>query len=699
MSLFSGMKFSRKIFLAVFGTSAIASLVVCVVLYGSLSSYRSADFKESYIDHMNLLANALGRIEESQSHIAASAALNVKSQDQIKPGKLTQKELQDLALNLGVSQINIYSGEGFPLQFSGEKPGLLYFAGLVIAPNLRFQTSLIRNEKSQVGQHTLISSFDNKRIIEVVMYFDDVTQLLKEMALHDEDNLSIELFGGNQESLGLIRRPDFTEASSHQEILKQEDGVTWEADKMIVLTSMEQKDETKNYRLVTTISTQALVKELNKIKMIFLATFVLLLLASALISNLLTNGLVKRIESLRTLLGNITRTQDYSSRVQIKGHDSQDEITDLGKNLNHMLETLQSHQTQLMEAERDKARSQVAAQVAHDIRSPLMSMNMALAQIESAQIEPMAILKSAVARLAGIVQKLSAVSVKPEEISGAEAPKLTLMEPLIVSVVNEYAARKRADQKITLVGFEDTPKIWSVVQVIELQTAISNLLNNAFEAGASEVTLRLSGQTKEWRLEIQDNGQGMSPGISEKIFERSFTHGKKTGTGLGLFQAKTAIEWCSGRIEVQSAEKQGTTFTLHLPQEKKPSWLPTALEVKKDQVVCFVDDDKNVLDCWMGKVSELGLTRAHFFRSISQFEEWKNSATWSEDALLVTDQNLNENKKGLELMAELSLGRRAYLCTSDFDEKDIQDQVKKLQGYLIPKPWISQFKIQLLNSK
>jgi signal transduction histidine kinase len=698
MTRFSQLKFSRKIFLAIFGTATGAALIICLFLYGTLSTFRFDEFEDSYVDHMNLLGKALARVEEAQSRIALNAALNVKLNDQLKKGKLSSADLQGMVQNFGVNRINIYDNQGQALSYSDTKPPLLALAGLEMGPQLQFQTPLTKGADGQVGQHTLISSQDGKRVIEVVLYFDHVTQLLREMAQHDEDNLSMELMGPQGESLGLIERPDYKGASNNADILKHADGAIWSSERMIVLTTIKQADLAKNYRLITTISTRALKLELRKIQTVLLSSFALLLILSWVLSKLLTKTLLRRVESIRGLLGNITRTQEYSERIEISSSDSQDEIEDLGQKLNLMLETLQSHQKQIIEAVRDKARSQVAAQVAHDIRSPLMSMNMALGQIESSQLEPLAILKSAVARLAGIVQKLSAVSAKPDEAPGAEAPKLTLMEPLIASVVNEHSVRKTAKQKLNFTGFNKLPNIWSVVQVVELQTAISNLINNAFEAGATDVSLDLSEQPKTWTLAIKDNGNGIPAHVLGQIFERSFTHGKKTGTGLGLFQAKSAIEWSGGTLEVATSEGQGTTFTVSLPKEKKPNWFPASIEVALDQSICFMDDDQNVLDCWKAKAQELGLKQAHFFRSTGELLKWSKLSAWPETALLVTDQNLGEDKKGLDILAELAIGKRGFLCTSEFDEKWVQDQVRKLNGNLIPKPWISQFELKVRTS-
>jgi hypothetical protein len=75
------MKFLRKVLLALFGTPAFTALVICVVLYGTLSACRLDEFETSYVDHMNLLGKAMSRIEESQARIAVDAPRIVKFRD------------------------------------------------------------------------------------------------------------------------------------------------------------------------------------------------------------------------------------------------------------------------------------------------------------------------------------------------------------------------------------------------------------------------------------------------------------------------------------------------------------------------------------------------------------------------------------------------------------------------------------------
>lgn len=524
-----------------------------------------------------------------------------------------------------------------------------------------------------------------------------LNSLFTEMIYHDVDNLSVKLINREGAVLGEVRREEYKGNIDIKPLLSNPDGVVWVDGHMIVFTSLNYQGGSQ-YRLVATISTSTIEKEIRDIHIILVVAAIVILLLSLGLSQILTKTLSRKVGLIYSTLQDITQTQDYSKRVKVV-ENSQDELDGLGVNLNHMLETLQSNQGRLLEAERDQARSQIAAQVAHDIRSPLMSMNMALAQIETAQLDPLAILKSAIARVAGIVQKLSASSVKStEESTGVENPRLTLVEPLVASVVAEQNVRRTNGQTLKLRGLTSQPQIWSVIQLNEFQTVISNLINNAFEAGASKVDMEFGTADKKWTLSIKDNGSGISEEVLAHMFERGFTHGKSTGSGLGLFHAKSVIDWNGGTLSVRTAVGQGTEFVIEMPKEKKPQWLPQDIEVSKDQALVFVDDDQNVLKAWKEKAVAQGLQNAYFFSSLAELQKSAVFKELIDQGLLVIDQNLNETKKGLEFLGEIGMSRRAYLCTTDFDEKSVQDQVRSLNVQMIPKPWITLFELKVRTS-
>lgn len=705
MSWSDSLKFSHKIFIAIFVTAMATVVLVCGTFYEVTSSYRQEDFKSSYEDHMQLLGTALKRVEETQSQLAQSTALAV--QEAMKKAPLSTAELKRLAVRHGVAEISIFNNQGQEIASSEEVSENIFshcdeVRGLLTGAFDISETPMLLNSDGTISRHTMVATLDHRQIVGVSVEFKAVTQLLGEMAQHDEDNEYVELIGPTNSSLGQLHRRDLADDTTLKENTHRPDGAYWVKDKLVVISSLPAKMQNycgarngqtiePRYRLITSISTKSFTKEKQRLLMALLAIGLLLMALAFVLARYLTKLLLRKIESIRSVVHDITKDQDYSRRIEVAS--SADEIDDLARGFNGMFEALQKHQSQLLEAERDKARSQIAAQVAHDIRSPLMSMGMAVNQIQTAQTDALTILRSAIQRVAAIAQKLSASAAisKPSESSQVEVPKLTLIEPLIISVVNEQRIKNR---DLTLEGLSLAPHIWGVIQVGEFQTALSNMLNNAFEAGATKVRLELHTEGKKYFLKISDNGKGMSAEVQSKIFERSFTFGKATGTGLGLFQAKSAIEWNGGTLEVQSLEGQGTDFTIQLPLEKNPSWLPQVIEVSSDATVYFVDDDVNILQAWKDKTQGLSMKK-YFFSSVAELETAQSLKDWPTHALLIIDQNLSADKSGLDVLSSLALGKRSYLCTTDFDEKTIQDQVKKLGVWLVPKPCIGNIEFKM----
>jgi len=106
----------------------------------------------------------------------------------------------------------------------------------------------------------------------------------------------------------------------------------------------------------------------------------------------------------------------------------------------------------------------------------------------------------------------------------------------------------------------------------QLQQVFLNLLNNAFAAVEHAGTISITTWEKDIdtvAVSIQDNGCGMSQEVLKHVFEPFFTTKKGTGTGLGLPITHGIVKKLGGSIEVQSKEKQGTTFTVYLPKKAR----------------------------------------------------------------------------------------------------------------------------------
>jgi signal transduction histidine kinase len=78
--------------------------------------------------------------------------------------------------------------------------------------------------------------------------------------------------------------------------------------------------------------------------------------------------------------------------------------------------------------------------------------------------------------------------------------------------------------------------------------------------------IRTSVVNNQVKLEVQDTGCGISPANMQKLFTPFFTTKREVkGVGLGLAVSYGIIQRHNGKIDVQSKEGEGTTFTISLP--------------------------------------------------------------------------------------------------------------------------------------
>lgn len=120
----------------------------------------------------------------------------------------------------------------------------------------------------------------------------------------------------------------------------------------------------------------------------------------------------------------------------------------------------------------------------------------------------------------------------------------------------------------------ERPHVWGDLGA--LQQITSNLVENAckYSEPGSRVGVFLTEMESESLIQVSDRGRGMTSEEIDMIFDRfhqvdSSSTRVSGGVGLGLYIVKSLVEAHNGRIEVESAVRQGSTFTVHLPKRAR----------------------------------------------------------------------------------------------------------------------------------
>lgn len=92
-----------------------------------------------------------------------------------------------------------------------------------------------------------------------------------------------------------------------------------------------------------------------------------------------------------------------------------------------------------------------------------------------------------------------------------------------------------------------------------------NLGRNAFEAGATSVSIRIRRSGGLVLVEVADNGPGIPPAVAGQLFRPFTTGGRQGGTGLGLAIARDLVRLHGGDIVLLESNARGTLFGFTLP--------------------------------------------------------------------------------------------------------------------------------------
>jgi signal transduction histidine kinase len=208
-----------------------------------------------------------------------------------------------------------------------------------------------------------------------------------------------------------------------------------------------------------------------------------------------------------------------------------------------------------------------ASGIAHEIRSPLSTIGMALDYLQRSNPEPpaekrLALARQETARLARLLEEMLLYA-KPLELSLGSLEMAAFVRDFldgrreIADQRNQRNELSVGEKPMVICGDSD-----------RLQQVLLNLYNNAAEASpeGAAISWKLSSSDAlgMLSLEVTNPGEPIPPEIAEKLFEPFFTT-KSSGTGLGLGIVKRIIEAHGGEISISPAVTEGTRVCVQIP--------------------------------------------------------------------------------------------------------------------------------------
>jgi two-component system, NtrC family, sensor histidine kinase KinB len=223
----------------------------------------------------------------------------------------------------------------------------------------------------------------------------------------------------------------------------------------------------------------------------------------------------------------------------------------------------------------DELKNDLVATVAHEFRTPLTSLRMAIhillegivGSVSEKQADLLTTAREDCERLQDIVDDLldlSRIQAGKVEVQPAPISAKSLVEG---ALANRSAAATSA--KVRLAGDIREPVLPVLADAERIALVLDNLIGNAVRHSreGGEVVVRAEPRHGSVRFEVEDHGEGIPPEYRQRIFEKFFRvpGTKGEGIGLGLYLAREIVLAHGGDMGVESEPGKGSRFWFTLP--------------------------------------------------------------------------------------------------------------------------------------
>ena len=302
------------------------------------------------------------------------------------------------------------------------------------------------------------------------------------------------------------------------------------------------------------------------------------------------------LKVIATNLSNISKnsSESISSKLPVYSNDEIGDMTiafnQIQDMTNNYIEKIHSNQETLMESERLASLGQLIGGIAHNLKTPIMSISGAaegltdlVKEYDSSIDDPEVnsqdhhdIAKDMsewISKIKSYTEYMSDIitAVKGQAVTLSETENVTFdIEELLkrVDILMKHELKNALIYLNISVKVDEHKLIHGDVN--SLVQVINNMISNSIQAynGKTEQNIDLIVEEKNNKLyiSIKDYGCGLPQKVKDKLFKEMITTKGKNGTGLGLYMSYSTIKaHFGGDITFESEEGKGTTFTIILP--------------------------------------------------------------------------------------------------------------------------------------
>jgi PAS domain S-box-containing protein len=280
-------------------------------------------------------------------------------------------------------------------------------------------------------------------------------------------------------------------------------------------------------------------------------------------------------------------TEELESKVVERTKELSDALLELShtnEGLNQEMERRKKVEEQIRsmlekEKELNELKSRFVSMASHEFRTPLggiLTSASLIAKYTTSEDEPkrqkhIQNIKKSVKNLTSILNDFLSLD-KLEQGKVASSPVEFNLTNFINEHVNDILESSELKHRIAIEHVSGEINLYQDKEMI--RNILINLLSNAIKYSPENttITIRTSLESSNVVLEIKDQGMGIPLEDQKHLFERFFrAHNviNLQGTGLGLNIVKRYLDMMNGKIDFTSKEKEGTTFIVSLPLEKR----------------------------------------------------------------------------------------------------------------------------------